>query len=93
MTVDGFAYHYPEGHAPVLISVTDVPVVTAADNRDPDRALELTVPSEVCGQLTEGDERHWYAVRVRRGDVLWLESFGTRIGSPVDLDVTARRLA
>ncbi len=88
MTLDGFAYHYPGGHAPLLMSVTDVPVVTAAaDNLDPDHAQELAIPSEICGQLTEGDERHWYAVRAHRGEVLWLETFGARIGSPVDPDL------
>lgn len=87
MALDAFAYHYPGSHAPVLMSVTDVPVASAADNTTSDRAQEVTVPSEVCGQLTDGDERHWYAVRVRRGEVLWLETFGARIGSPVDLDV------
>ena len=89
MTVDGFAYRYPWSNTPVFMTVTDVPVITAvADNHAPNQAQEITVPSEVCGQLTEGDARHWYAVRARRGEVLWLETFGTRIGSPVDLDVT-----
>ncbi|MBA4190345.1 MAG: hypothetical protein C0467_20350 [Planctomycetaceae bacterium] len=88
MTLDGFAYHFPGSHAPLLMGVTDVPVVSAVeDNRDSEHAHELTAPCEVCGQLTEGDERHWYAVRARRGEVLWLEALGTRIGSPVDLDV------
>lgn len=88
MTLDAFAYHYPGSNAPVLMSVTDVPVATAVvDNHSPDHAQEIAVPAEVCGQLTDGDERHWYAVRARRGEVFWLESFGTRIGSPVDLDV------
>jgi hypothetical protein len=88
MTLDAFAYHYPGGHAPVLMSVTDVPVVAAAaDNRDPERAQEVAAPCEVCGQLADGDERHWYAVRARRGEVLWLEAFGARLGYPVTLDV------
>jgi hypothetical protein len=88
LPIDGFAYHYPETHAPILMSVTDVPVLAAADNHSSEKAQEITVPSEVCGQLTEGDERHWYAVRARRGEVLWLETFGSRIGSPVDLAMT-----
>ncbi|MCE9564066.1 MAG: PPC domain-containing protein [Planctomycetes bacterium] len=88
MTVDGFAYHHPGSHAPVLIGVTEHPViVAAADNHVADRAQEIALPGEVCGQLTEGDERHWYALRARRGEVLWLETFGTQLGSPVDLDV------
>ncbi len=88
VSVDAFPYYYPGSHAPVLLSMTDVPVVAAApDNTDSDHAQELMVPCEVSGQLTDGDERHWYAVRVRKGEVLWLEAFGARIGSPVDLDL------
>src|SRR5262249_26851997 len=86
VSVDAFAYHHPRGHVPVMISVTDVPVVSvSAANTASDQAQEIAVPCEVSGQLTESDERHWYAVRVRKGEVLWLEAFGTRIGSPVDL--------
>ncbi|MBI1914797.1 MAG: PPC domain-containing protein [Planctomycetes bacterium] len=89
VTVDAFPYYYPGSHAPLLVSVTDVPVLSgASDNTVPDHAQALGVPCEVSGQLTDGDERHWYAVRARRGEVLWLEAFGARIGSPVDLDLT-----
>ncbi len=89
VSVDTFPYHYPGAHAPVLLSVTDVPVIAgAADNTAADHAQEIGVPCEVSGQLADGDERHWYAVRVRKGEVLWLEAFGARIGSPVDLDLT-----
>ena len=87
--MDFFAFHYPGGHAPVLIGVTDVPVVAAApENFDADHAQELSVPCEVSGQLTCGDAKQWYAVQARRGDVLWLEAFGERLGSRVDLDLT-----
>src|SRR5207237_4169784 len=84
----GYAYHHPRSQAPLHMTVTEVPVITAADNHVPEQAQEITIPSEVCGQLTEGDARHWYAVTARRGEVLWLEAFGTRIGAPVDLDLT-----
>ena len=88
IAADVFPYHYPGGHAPVLIGVSDVPVIAAtADNHLPDHAQEIAVPSTVSGQLTDGDERHWYAVRARRGEVFWLEAFGERIGSPVELGV------
>ncbi len=87
-SVEVFAYQYPGGHAPVLIGVTDVPVVSGAPkNNLPTHAQELPVPCEVSGQLAGGNERHWYAVQARRGEVFWLEAFGERIGSPVDLDV------
>ncbi len=42
----------------------------------------------MSGQLTRPDERHWYAVDAKRGEVLWIEALGERINSPVDLDVS-----
>ncbi len=88
LAAEAFPYYYPGGHAPVLIGVTDVPVVAgAADNRLPHHAQELAVPCAVSGQLTDGDDRHWYAVRAHRGEVFWLETFGERFGSPVELSV------
>jgi hypothetical protein len=89
VAVDAIPLYHPGGHAPVLLSVTDVPVLAAApDNHAPGRAQEIAAPCEVSGHLENGAERHWYAVRVRRGEVLWLEAFGARIGSPVSLDLT-----
>ena len=87
-SVDGFAFrHYP-GNTPLMLSVTDVPVVLdSAANHSPGSAQEVAFPCEVSGQLTSGDEQDWYAVRASRGDVLWLEAFGERIDSPVDLDL------
>lgn len=88
LSADAFPYYHPGGHAPVRIGVTDVPVVAGtADNRLPERAQEITAPCAVSGQLTDGDERHWYAVRARRGEVFWLEAFGERLGAPVQLGV------
>src|SRR5439155_27367229 len=74
--------------AAVSVSVTEGPVISGiSDNDVPNRAQKIAAPCEVCGQLAEGDERHWYALRARRGEVFWLEAFGERIGAPVDLAV------
>ena len=46
-----------------------------------------------------GDEQNWFAVDVKRGEVLWIEVFGDRIDSPIDPavsvfdDVSERRHA
>lgn len=88
LAADAFPYHYPRSDAPVLLCATDVPVIQdAPGNHSPGSAREVSVPCEVSGQLAAGDEQDWYAVQARRGDVLWLEAFGERIGSPVDLDI------
>ncbi|MBI1311403.1 hypothetical protein GC176_08860 [bacterium] len=89
IAVDALAWRLPGGHAPVLIGVTDVPVVVEAPSPSSRRSPQtLEIPCEVSGQLIESDERDWLAVTARRGEVLWLEGFGERIGSPVDLDIT-----
>lgn len=88
LAINAFPYHYPGSDAPVMMCATDVPVVQdVPGNHSPGSAREIPVPCEVSGQLAAGDEQDWFAVQARRGDVLWLEAFGERIGSPVDLDL------
>jgi hypothetical protein len=85
----GFAYHYPGSHAPIRIGLSDVPVTRAVvDNHSPSAAQPISIPAEVSGQLVTSGELDWFKLEVRRGEVLWVEAFGERIGSPVDLDVT-----
>ncbi|MBC8114303.1 MAG: hypothetical protein H7062_08000 [Candidatus Saccharimonas sp.] len=84
-----FPFHLPGSHAPVVIGITDVPVVLdGADNHSPASAREIVVPCEVSGQLVAGDERDWFAIPARRGEVLFIEALGQRIQSPVDLQIS-----
>jgi hypothetical protein len=84
-----FPFHFPGSHAPVVMGVTDVPVVVdRTDNHVPSSAQELVVPCEVSGQLVAGDERDWFAISARRGEVLFIETIGQRISSPVDLQIS-----
>ncbi len=85
----GFAHHYPGSHAPIRVGLSDVPVTRAVvDNHSPSGAQPISIPAEVSGQLVTSGELDWFSLNVRRGEVLWIEAFGERIGSPVDLDVT-----
>lgn len=87
--LEGFAYQLPGSHAPVMIGVTDVPVVLAQDsNHSPSSAQEIVVPCEVSGQLIAGDEQDWFAISARRGEVFFIEALGQRIQSPVDLQIS-----
>lgn len=88
LSAGAFGYHPSGSHTSIALCVTDVPVVLdAADNHAAETAQPVEVPCEVSGQLIEADEKDWFAVEARRGEVLWLEAFGERIGSPVDLDL------
>ncbi|MBI3463679.1 MAG: PPC domain-containing protein [Planctomycetes bacterium] len=94
VTVDGFAYHFPGASAPVMIGVTDVPVVAdRGSNHSAGAAQTIEFPCEVSGQLSGPNEQDWFAITARRGEVLWLEVFGERIGSPVDLDLSVLDVA
>ena len=88
VTSDCFAFRIPGGHAPVPIFVTDVPVWLESKGDSSQSAQEIAIPGEVSGQLVAGDEKDWFTFTARRGEVLWLEAFGERIGSPVDLDLS-----
>ena len=84
-----FPFFLPDSHAPVAIGVSDVPVVLdQTDNHSPSSAQEIDIPCEVSGQLVAGDERDWFAIDVRRGEVLYIEALGQRIHSPVDLQIS-----
>lgn len=87
--IDGLAFHLEDCHAPTLIGLTEVPVIReSGSHQNPDTAQDITYPCEVSGQLIAGNERDWFAIQAKRGEVLWIEAFGQRINSPVDLDIS-----
>ncbi len=84
--VDAMAYHLAGAHAPVLVSLTDIPVtLDGPTNHTAPEAIGLEIPAEAAGRLVEADEQDWYSFRVRKGEVVYVEVFGERIGSPVHL--------
>ncbi len=85
----GFAYDYPESRTPVVIGVTDLPVVGEnADNHSPSRAQAISVPSEISGRLSGSHERDWYVFEASRGEVLYFDVISQRIGAPTDADLS-----
>jgi hypothetical protein len=89
IAIESFAYRHPGVERPVTIGITDAPVILAAsEHHTPRRAQDVTIPGEVVGQLVEGNEQHWYAIRAKKGETLWLEGFGARLGAPIDLSLS-----
>lgn len=94
MVTDGMPYYFKNAGMPLLIGVVDTPVVleqnlvTNTGNNSAKSAQRLPVPVELAGQLTVSDERDWYRIEARRGEVFYVEAFGERIDSPVDLDIS-----
>ncbi|TWU05309.1 hypothetical protein CA54_59970 [Symmachiella macrocystis] len=88
-TLGPFAYHLAGSHVPVLLAATDLPVIQECDAKDDnDSRLSVPIPCAISGQLLAGDERDVFAFEAQRGEILWLEGFGERLGSPVDLDLS-----
>ena len=84
-----FPYYFPGSHGPLVIGITDTSVcVDQNDNHSPGSAQSISVPCEISGQLTDGDERDWFALDARRGEAYFVEAFGQRISSPVDLQIS-----
>ncbi len=88
-TIETHAYQLPASHVPVLLATTDLRVVNESDdNQASGSPQQIPIPCAVSGQLIEGDERDQFAFQARRGEVLWFEGLGERLGSPVDLDIS-----
>jgi len=82
-------YMFPDASMPVVFGLSDAPVIVdGGHNRTAVAAQDIAVPSDVSGQLSDGDECDWYAAQLQRGEVLYLDAFGERIGSPVDLQLS-----
>lgn len=88
LALDGYAFPFPGAEEPVLFRLIDVPVAEdGGTNHSPGSAQRIPFPCEVSGQLASGDEQDWFSIQAQRGEVLWFEAFGDRLGSPVDLDL------
>ncbi|MFO0817303.1 MAG: PPC domain-containing protein [Pirellulales bacterium] len=84
----GLTWQSADSAVPLLVDVTDLPVVVdGADNHSAPQAKQLAIPCEVCGRLGKSGERDWYLFSAKQGEVLWLEAFADRIGSPADLEL------
>ena len=87
--IDSFPFYLQRSQAAIFLGLTDLPVWTDVDdNHAPSTAEPLDHPCLVAGQLTGRTEQDWYAIQARRGEVFYLEAFGQRIQSPVDLEIS-----
>lgn len=85
---------FPDALAPIEIPLTDIPVAmepqdleTEQRNNDVSGAVKIQIPIDITGQLASSTDLDWYALSLRKGEVVYIDSFGQRIGSPVDLTV------
>lgn len=86
--VDGFAFGTSDGHMPVLIATgPSAAKIAGFSNRTPKTAIEIECAGDFEGTLERKSEQAWFALTAKRGESFWIEAFGERIGSPVDLRI------
>lgn len=87
--LDGFEYRLRNKAGtsnPFLLTFAQAPVVSDnGDNDTPEKAQEVTVPCEIAGRFEKKRDRDWYRFRAKKGEVLSIEVYGDRLGSPLDL--------
>ena len=86
---DGFEYRLRNSAGqsnPFLLTFAQAPVVLDnGDNPSADKAQAVTVPCEIAGRIERKHERDWYSFPAKKGDILSIELYGDRLGSPLDL--------
>jgi hypothetical protein len=87
--MDGFEYrlHNKVGMSnPFLLTFAQAPVVLDnAENGTPEKAQSIEIPCEIAGRIQKTRDRDWYRFSAEKGDVLSIEIYGDRLGSPLDL--------
>jgi hypothetical protein len=85
---------FPDALAPVEVALTEIPVAiepqdmeTEQRNNNVSGAEVIQIPIDITGRLRTAADVDWYALSLRQGEVVYIESFGQRIGSPIDLTV------
>lgn len=77
-----------------LLTYAQAPVVLDNEANDtPETAQEIALPCEIAGRIEKKRDRDWYAFSAKKGDVYSIETFGERIGSPLNLVFSLREAA
>ena len=86
---DGFEYRYqgPRGESnPVTLNLAREKVLIrqGPDGLTPENARPLATPVEVVGMIENRNDRHWYRIEGKKGDVLMIDLQAERIGTRAD---------
>ncbi len=87
--LDGFEHRVKSDNGvsnPFLLGFARAPVVLDNEDNDlPDAAQKVQAPCEIAGRIERKGSRHWYTFDARKGQVLSIDAYAERIGSPMDL--------
>lgn len=87
--LDGFTYRLKSVQGSsnaVALKYARVPVVLdQGANSTREQAQRIETPCEIAGRVEVRGDHDWYSFTARKGQVLGIEAFGERLGSPLDL--------
>jgi hypothetical protein len=87
--MDGFEYRVRNeagASNPFLLTFAQAPVgLDGGDNDTAEQAQSVEVPCEIAGRVEKKRDRDWYRFAAKKGEVLSIELYGDRLGSPLDL--------
>jgi hypothetical protein len=90
--LDGFGYRLRNEAGfsnEVLIGLASGPVtLEAGDNDTCEKAQAVPASGEVVGRMEKLHDRDWFSFPAKKGQKLYIDVLGERIGSPVDLFIT-----
>ncbi len=95
---DGFEYRIkgPGGTSnsvPIYFTREKAVVKKNTGGTKPDTAEPIPTPCEVVGMLHQRGNRDWYSFEAKKGEVVYIELAGERIGSPADFYFTVHNTA
>lgn len=85
--LDGFEYRVKGANGylsnPALLTFAQGPVTVEAEPNDtPATAQKISAPVTLAGQFARPNDRDWYALEAKKGDVFWVEVTSHRLGLP-----------
>lgn len=93
--MDGFFYRVKNNSGwsnPVPIAYVSGPVVVEnGEHGSSAKAQQVPVPCEIVGRIERANDRDWYTFTGKAGEVLSMEGFAERMGTPIDLFFEVRR--
>ncbi len=82
--VDFRPIQLPDG-TPASVAVSSIdPTEENPDNDTPDKAMNLKLPALVAGRIEKAADRDWYQFEAKKGEPLWIEVLGDRLGTDLD---------
>ena len=82
--VDGFLHRFSifgVTSNPVFVGLSGIPSKPEENkNRAAAQAQKITLPCEIDGDFSCGNETHWFTFDAKKGEVWWIETLSHRIG-------------